>query len=67
LNEASAGEGFSQVSVVVPVYNEVESLARLDWYDRYFLTAQVSFEIICVDGSTDGSPEFLEARIWLQT
>jgi glycosyltransferase involved in cell wall biosynthesis len=55
------------VSVVVPIYNEVESIPHLLEAIASTLTAsELSYEIICVDdGSTDGSGEFLrqEAQI----
>ncbi|MBW4447337.1 MAG: glycosyltransferase family 2 protein [Spirirestis rafaelensis WJT71-NPBG6] len=55
------------VSVVVPIYNEVESIPHLLEAIASTLTAsELSYEIICVDdGSTDGSAEFLrkEAQI----
>jgi glycosyltransferase involved in cell wall biosynthesis len=49
------------VSVVVPIYNEVESIPHLLEAIALTLTAsELSYEIICVDdGSTDGSAEFL--------
>ncbi|MBR5853212.1 MAG: glycosyltransferase family 2 protein [Alistipes sp.] len=45
------------ISVVVPLYNEEESLPELvAWIDRVATTNQLSYEIIMVDdGSTDGS------------
>lgn len=52
------------VSVVVPVHNEVESLPHL--LEAIALTlsnTELSYEIICVDdGSTDGSAEFLREQ-----
>lgn len=49
------------VSVVVPIYNEVESIPHLLEAIASTLTAsELNYEIICVDdGSTDGSAEFL--------
>ncbi|MGI2903692.1 glycosyltransferase family 2 protein [Tolypothrix sp. VBCCA 56010] len=49
------------VSVVVPIYNEVESIPHLLEAIASTLTAsELSYEIICVDdGSSDGSAEFL--------
>lgn len=49
------------VSVVVPIYNEVESIPHLLEAIASTLTAsELSYEIICVDdGSTDGSADFL--------
>jgi glycosyltransferase involved in cell wall biosynthesis len=50
------------VSAVVPIYNEVESLPQLIETIATTLTAnQLSYEIICVDdGSKDGSAELLK-------
>lgn len=52
------------VSVVVPVHNEVESLPHLLEAIASTLSAtDLSYEIICVDdGSTDGSGEFLKEQ-----
>jgi glycosyltransferase involved in cell wall biosynthesis len=52
------------VSVVVPVRDEVESLPLLLKAIASTLSAsQLSYEIICVDdGSTDGSAEFLKTQ-----
>lgn len=51
-----------QLSVVVPVYNEVESLPLLIETIAVALhPSQLSYEIICVDdGSKDGSQELLQ-------
>lgn len=45
------------LSVIVPVYNEVESISELaEWIDRVCVNAKYDFEIIFVDdGSTDSS------------
>jgi glycosyltransferase involved in cell wall biosynthesis len=50
------------VSIVVPVFNEVESLPHLiEAIATSLTTAELPYEIICVDdGSTDGSPELLK-------
>ena len=50
------------VSVVVPLYNEVESLPELcDWIDRVLSENKLSYEVILVDdGSNDGSWEQIE-------
>jgi glycosyltransferase involved in cell wall biosynthesis len=50
------------LSVIVPVYNEVESLPRLlETIATALDPAQLSYEIVCVDdGSTDGSGEWLK-------
>ena len=47
------------ISVVVPLYNEVESLPELcDWIDRVLTENSLSYELILVDdGSDDGSWE----------
>ncbi|MEM8603924.1 MAG: glycosyltransferase family 2 protein [Cyanobacteria bacterium P01_H01_bin.121] len=52
-----------EVSVVVPIYNEVESLANLiDAIARTLQAAKLRYEIVCVDdGSTDGSTKQLKA------
>ncbi len=50
------------ISVVVPLYNEVESLAELSaWIDRVARENNLTYEIIMVDdGSSDGSWEEVE-------
>ena len=49
-----------EVSVVLPIYNEVESLPRLLEAISTVLSDRYSYEIICVDdGSTDGSVDLL--------
>jgi dolichol-phosphate mannosyltransferase len=50
------------VSVVVPVYNEVESIPRLiDQIASCLQAYQLRYEIVCVDdGSRDGSTELLK-------
>ena len=50
------------ISVVVPLYNEVESLAELTaWINRVARENELSYEIILVDdGSSDGSWEEVE-------
>lgn len=52
------------VSVVVPTYNEVESLPHLIEAIATSLTEnEIDYEIICVDdGSKDGSAEFLKQQ-----
>ncbi|MBW4488288.1 MAG: glycosyltransferase family 2 protein [Trichocoleus desertorum ATA4-8-CV12] len=51
-----------QVSVIVPIYNEVESLPHLIEAIATSVTEnQISYEIVCVDdGSSDGSTELLK-------
>jgi glycosyltransferase involved in cell wall biosynthesis len=51
-----------QVSVVIPVYNEVESVPHLlDAIARTLLAAGLSYEIVAVDdGSTDGTTLLLK-------
>ena len=50
------------ISVVVPLYNEAESLPELTaWIDRVARGEGLSYEIILVDdGSDDGSWEVIE-------
>ncbi|MBQ3536898.1 MAG: glycosyltransferase family 2 protein [Alistipes sp.] len=45
------------ISVVIPLYNEVESLAELvAWIDRVAKRSNLSYEVIMIDdGSSDGS------------
>ncbi|MBS1525171.1 MAG: glycosyltransferase family 2 protein [Bacteroidetes bacterium] len=49
------------ISVVVPLYNEVESLPELtSWISRVMFENKYSYEIVLVDdGSTDGSWEMI--------
>ena len=50
------------ISVVVPLYNEVESLPELaEWVDRVMRENGFSYEMILIDdGSSDGSWEVVE-------
>ena len=50
------------ISVVVPLYNEQESLSELtSWIDRVAIENNLSYEIIMVDdGSTDDSWDMVE-------
>ncbi|HRF42192.1 MAG TPA: glycosyltransferase, partial [Saprospiraceae bacterium] len=55
------------VSVIVPLFNEEESLPELEaWIRRVCLENALSYEIIFVDdGSTDGAPQALHLRmVW---
>lgn len=51
------------ISIVVPLYNEEESLEKLyEWIERVMTENKFSFEIIFVnDGSTDGSWKVIES------
>lgn len=51
-----------QISIVIPLFNEVESLQELyAWIDQTMSKHQFSFEVIFVDdGSKDGSWEIVE-------
>ncbi len=50
------------VSIVIPLFNEEESLPELcDWIDSVLAKAKLSYEVILVDdGSTDGSWKQIE-------
>ena len=50
------------ISVVVPLYNEEESLPELfDWIDRVMSEHGYSFEVIFInDGSTDHSWDVIQ-------
>jgi len=52
------------ISVVVPLYNEVESLPELnDWIDRVMKSGHFSYEIWFIDdGSNDGSWKWIEEQ-----
>ena len=52
------------ISVVVPLYNEVESLPELSaWIERVMKASSFTFEIWFIDdGSTDGSWQWIEAQ-----
>ncbi len=54
-----------ELSVVVPIYNEVESLPHLiDAIASTLTDTQLSYELICVDdGSTDGSTQLLKEQV----
>ena len=67
VSEGLAGDGgtmpsFPEVSVVVPVHNEVESLPHLlEAISSTLIASNLSYEIICVDdGSNDGSVQLLK-------
>jgi glycosyltransferase involved in cell wall biosynthesis len=51
------------ISVVVPLFNEEESLPELcDWIDRVCREHELSYEVVLVDdGSTDGSWQVVES------
>lgn len=53
-----------QISVVIPLINEEESLPELcDWIDRVMQSANFSYEVILVDdGSTDNSWSIIASR-----
>ncbi|MFW9263903.1 glycosyltransferase family 2 protein [Nostoc sp. CALU 546] len=57
------------VSVVLPIHDEVESLPLLlEAIASTLSSSQVNYEIICVDdGSTDGSGEFLKKEAQIRT
>lgn len=57
------------LSLVVPIYNEVESLIHLiDAIATTLIANQLSYEIICVDdGSRDGSAELLKQQARTRT
>ncbi len=61
-NNGVLAEGIPAVSVVVPMYNEVESLPDLIEAIASTLSySQINYEIILVDdGSTDGSAQLLK-------
>lgn len=50
------------ISVVIPLYNEHESLGKLyEWIDRVMQANSLSYEVVFVDdGSTDGSWQVVE-------
>lgn len=51
------------ISVVIPLYNEAESLPELaDWIERVMVENQFSYEIVFIDdGSTDSSWDIIES------
>lgn len=53
-----------QISVVIPLINEDESLPELcDWIDRVMVAHAFSYEVILVDdGSTDNSWAFIQSK-----
>ncbi|MEH2162410.1 MAG: glycosyltransferase family 2 protein [Nostoc sp.] len=57
------------VSVVLPIHDEVESLPLLlEAIASTLSSSQVNYEIICVDdGSTDGSGDFLKKEAQIRT
>ena len=72
-SESRIGEGtmssLPDVSVVVPVHNEVESLPHLlSAISSTLIESNLSYEIICVDdGSTDGSVQLLKEKAQTRT
>ena len=52
----------TQISIIVPLYNEAESLSELSgWIDKVLKENRLSYEIIMVDdGSSDGSWDVIE-------
>lgn len=52
------------VSVVVPIHNEIDNLPRLlESISAVMLAEKLTYEIICIDdGSSDGSDEFLRQQ-----
>ena len=50
------------ISIVVPLYNEAESLPHLaEWIDRVMNEHHFSYEVVMVDdGSRDGSWQVIE-------
>ena len=51
------------ISIIVPLYNEDESLQKLyEWIDKVMIANKLSYEIVFVnDGSTDRSWEVIES------
>ena len=58
-----------EISVVVPIHNEVESIHQLlDAIATTLKAKQLNYEIICVDdGSQDGSTELLKQQAGIRT
>lgn len=65
VRNSSANELIPDVSVVVPIFNEVESLPQLiEAIVTTLRASDLNYEIICVDdGSTDGSGELLRQLV----
>lgn len=55
----------TQISIIVPLYNEAESLPELSaWIDKVLKENRLSYEIIMVDdGSSDGSWDVIESLV----
>lgn len=68
-HNGGVSSGVPNVSVVVPVYNEVESLPHLlEAIATALAPTQLTYEIICVDdGSTDNSAQFLKEQALSRT
>ena len=67
--DTASAQGNPAVSVVVPVYNEVESLPHLiEAIANSLIPTQLSYEIVFVDdGSKDGSTELLKQQAQVRT
>jgi glycosyltransferase involved in cell wall biosynthesis len=52
----------TNISIIIPLFNEAESLTELaEWIDRVITTNRLSYEVIMVDdGSSDGSWDIIE-------
>ncbi|MFM7479103.1 MAG: glycosyltransferase, partial [Microcystis aeruginosa] len=61
VNEPNPQAAIQTLSVVVPIYNEVDSIPHLvESIASILRSYQINYEIICVDdGSKDGSTEVL--------
>ncbi len=68
-HKGAASGDILDVSVVVPVMNEVESLPDLiEAIANTLRASELSYEILCVDdGSTDGSAQFLKQQAQTRT
>lgn len=59
-----AGQERPEVSVIVPIFNEVESIPPLlEAIATAFQNTQIAYEILCIDdGSSDGSADLLRQQ-----